>query len=87
MHPGNSAVRKYIAQDHDSVFSQIKKWSSHQEDGAVVVHVQEGELPPRLLEHDEQCVHEVKHLKNTRQKKTVVVRFGIDGEVRAVNAQ
>lgn len=36
--------------------------STHQEDGAVVVHVQEGELPPRLLQDDENGIHEVKDL-------------------------
>lgn len=34
----------------------------HQKYGAVVVHVKERELPPRLLHHDEDRVHEVKDL-------------------------
>lgn len=67
----NSATQQYNAIPR-IIQAQSVALSTHEKDGAVVVHVQEGELPPRLLQDDENSVHEVKDLlgntcKNSRQ--------------------
>lgn len=55
------------------VTTPLHSWS-HQEDGAVVVHVQERQLPPRLLQDDKHRVHEVQHLFSSAMGWTITGR-------------